>query len=73
MYLAKAEQYLMIKGAKRMRMFGMGQMPKKVKSGRPRVDSDSQEGEIDTETGQHVGEVDVDGTNDMRPGFGVVL
>ncbi|MFM0642191.1 inovirus-type Gp2 protein [Paraburkholderia metrosideri] len=37
-YLAKAEQYLMIKGSERIRTFDMGQVPKKVKSGRPRAD-----------------------------------
>lgn len=37
-YLAGAEQYVMIKGAERIRTFDMGQVSKKVKSGRPRVD-----------------------------------
>ena len=37
-YLAKAEQYLMIKRVKGMRTFDMGQVPEKVKAGRPRVD-----------------------------------
>lgn len=35
-YLAKTEQYLMIKAAVGIHTFGMGQVPKKVKSGRPR-------------------------------------
>lgn len=38
-YLAKAEQYLMLKGASRIRTFDMGRVPKKGKSGRPRADS----------------------------------
>ncbi|AQQ51511.1 MULTISPECIES: inovirus-type Gp2 protein [Burkholderia cepacia complex] len=37
-YLAKSEQYLMIKGADRIRTFGMGQVPTKASSGRPRAD-----------------------------------
>lgn len=37
-YLAKTEQYLMIKNADGIHTFGMGQVPKKVKSGRPRND-----------------------------------
>ncbi len=37
LYLAKAEQYLMVKGAIGMHMFGMGQLPRKIKPGRPRV------------------------------------
>lgn len=37
-YLAKAEQYLMLKSADRIKTFGMGKLPKKVKSGRPRLD-----------------------------------
>ncbi|VWC75902.1 hypothetical protein BLA9940_04450 [Burkholderia aenigmatica] len=36
-YLAKAEQYLMVKGADRIRTFGTGQVPKKMKMGRPRI------------------------------------
>jgi hypothetical protein len=36
-YLAKTEQYLMIKVADSFRTFGMGQVPKKAKSGRPRA------------------------------------
>ncbi|MPV67626.1 inovirus-type Gp2 protein [Burkholderia sp. BE17] len=38
-YLAKSEQYLMIKGAERIRTFGMGQVPTKAKTGRPRIDT----------------------------------
>ncbi|MCY1276837.1 hypothetical protein D9M68_294730 [compost metagenome] len=38
-YLAKAQQYVMIRGAERIRTFDMGQVPQKVKSGRPRADS----------------------------------
>jgi hypothetical protein len=37
MYLAKTEQYLMIKVADGIHTFGMGQVPKKAKSGRPRT------------------------------------
>lgn len=37
-YLAKVEQYLMSCGVERIRTFDMGQVPKKVKPGRPRVD-----------------------------------
>ncbi|HDR9063685.1 TPA: inovirus-type Gp2 protein [Burkholderia vietnamiensis] len=40
-YLAKSEQYLMIKGAERIRTFDMGQIPKKVKAGRPRTDTNA--------------------------------
>ncbi|WP_423378109.1 hypothetical protein [Burkholderia sp. LMG 32019] len=39
-YLAKSEQYLMIKGADRIRTFDMGQVPKKASSGRRRADSE---------------------------------
>lgn len=39
-YLAKGEQYLMIRSAERIRTFDMGRVPKKLKSGRPRADSD---------------------------------
>jgi hypothetical protein len=38
LYLAKASQYLMIKSAQRIRTFDMGQVPKKVKEGRRRVE-----------------------------------
>ncbi len=37
MYLAKTEQYLMIKVADSIHTFGTGQVPKKAKSGRPRA------------------------------------
>lgn len=37
-YLAKAEQYLMLKSADRVKTFGMGELPQKVKSGRPRAE-----------------------------------
>lgn len=40
LYLAKASQYLMIKGAERVRTFDMGRAPEKVKAGRPRDDVD---------------------------------
>ncbi|PRH43145.1 hypothetical protein C6T65_07080 [Burkholderia vietnamiensis] len=39
-YLAKSEQYLMIKGADRIRTFDMGKVPKRASSGRPRADSE---------------------------------
>ncbi|MBU9169565.1 inovirus-type Gp2 protein [Burkholderia gladioli] len=35
-YLAKIEQYVMIKGADRIRTFGTGKVPKRAKVGRPR-------------------------------------
>lgn len=38
-YLAKASQYLMLKSADRIHTFGMGQLPQKVKSGRPRAET----------------------------------
>lgn len=38
-YLAKSSQYLMIKGADRIRTFDMGQVPTKAKVGRPRTDT----------------------------------
>lgn len=40
-YLAKSEQYLMLKAAEGMHTFGMGQVPKKAKAGRPRVVPDA--------------------------------
>lgn len=40
-YLAKAEQFLMVKATERIRTFDMGQVPEKVKSGRPRVQTDT--------------------------------
>lgn len=42
-YLAKAEQYLMLKAAKGMHTFGMGQIPKKIKAGRPRSRVDARD------------------------------
>ncbi|OIT16253.1 hypothetical protein BL243_12250 [Ralstonia solanacearum] len=39
LYLAKAEQHLMIKSSQRIRTFDMGRVPKKGKAGRPRADS----------------------------------
>ncbi|VUD54230.1 unnamed protein product [Burkholderia pseudomallei] len=39
LYLAKASQYLMIKGAERVRTFDMGRVPAKLKEGRPRTDA----------------------------------
>ena len=41
-YLAKAEQYLMVKGTEHIHTFGMGRVPKKIKSGRPRSDAHTQ-------------------------------
>lgn len=38
-YLAKADQYLVIKGMENVRTFGMGHVPMKLKSGRPRTAS----------------------------------
>jgi lactate dehydrogenase-like 2-hydroxyacid dehydrogenase len=38
LYLAKASQYLMIKGAENVRTFDMGKVPEKLKQGRPRID-----------------------------------
>ncbi|RRW87962.1 inovirus Gp2 family protein [Pandoraea apista] len=43
-YLAKAEQYLMLKSADRVKAFGMGELPQKVKSGRPRIDLEASHG-----------------------------
>lgn len=43
-YLAKAEQYLMLKSADRVKTFGMGKLPQKVKSGRPRIDLEARHG-----------------------------
>jgi len=43
-YLAKAEQYLMLKSADRVKTFGMGQLPQKVKSGRPRTGLEARHG-----------------------------
>jgi len=39
LYLAKAQQYLMIRCSEHIRTIGMGKRPKKKKSGRPRADS----------------------------------
>ncbi|MDO3560723.1 hypothetical protein [Ralstonia pseudosolanacearum] len=39
-YLAKAVQYLLIKGAEHMHLFGMGKLPEKTRAGRPRVEAD---------------------------------
>lgn len=44
MYLAKAEQYLMLKSANRIKTFGMGKLPQKVKSGRPRTGLEARHG-----------------------------
>ncbi|MBP0635905.1 inovirus-type Gp2 protein [Cupriavidus sp. AcVe19-6a] len=46
-YLAKAQQYVMIRGAERIRTFDMGRVPQKVKSGRPRADSGMRPSGID--------------------------
>lgn len=40
-YLAKAEQYLMLKDAESIHTFGLGQPPKKEKAGRPRSAPDA--------------------------------
>ncbi|MFM0488285.1 hypothetical protein [Paraburkholderia graminis] len=47
LYLAKAEQYLMIKSSERTRTFDMGRVPKKRKAGRPRAESGRRSSEID--------------------------
>lgn len=39
MYLAKAEQYVMLKDAENMRTFGMGRVPTRMRAGRPRADT----------------------------------
>lgn len=39
-YLAKAEQYLLIKGTEHTHLFGMGKVPEKTRAGRPRVEAD---------------------------------
>lgn len=46
-YLAKAQQYVMIRGAERIRTFDMGHVPQKRKSGRPRTDSGMRPSRID--------------------------
>lgn len=38
-YLAKAEQYLLIKGTEHTHLFGMGKVPEKTRAGRPRVEA----------------------------------
>ncbi|WP_080423501.1 YagK/YfjJ domain-containing protein [Burkholderia ubonensis] len=40
-YLAKSEQYLMLKSANRIRTFDMGQIPTKGKAGRPRAHAEA--------------------------------
>ncbi|KIP15799.1 hypothetical protein KY49_4600 [Burkholderia sp. MSHR3999] len=40
-YLAKSEQYLMLKSADRIRTFDMGQIPTKGKAGRPRAHAEA--------------------------------
>lgn len=62
-YLAKSEQYLMLKAAEGMHTFGMGQVPKKVKAGRPRAVLDA----IDA-TGILIDEQELDETNAVETG-----
>ncbi|MFV8630694.1 hypothetical protein ACNRDB_14595 [Ralstonia pseudosolanacearum] len=40
-YLAKAEQYVMLKVTENMRTFDMGRVPRKGRAGRPRLDPDT--------------------------------
>ncbi|MDR5855985.1 inovirus-type Gp2 protein [Caballeronia sp. LZ062] len=60
-YLAKAEQYLMSWSVERIRTFDMGQVPKKLKSGRPRAELQQQESEVG-ESHQFIG-----GRKDEQP------
>ncbi|MEX3930362.1 hypothetical protein AB4Y32_00860 [Paraburkholderia phymatum] len=62
-YLAKAEQYVMITGAERIRTFDMGQVPKKMKAGRPRVDADVSNASGNAFDVESFGEVDESATN----------
>lgn len=63
-YLAKAEQYLMLKAAEGMHTFGMGRAPTKVKSGRPRVDPDMREAGVGDIVGQSIGETESNAFDD---------
>jgi hypothetical protein len=65
LYLAKASQYLMIKGDDRVRTFGMGRVPGKLKSGRPRIYHDEQEAGIDEDIDRQVAEIEADGCDDI--------
>ncbi|HKR38403.1 MAG TPA: hypothetical protein VJU59_01790 [Paraburkholderia sp.] len=49
LYLAKASQYLMIKGAERVRTFDKGRVPERLKMGRPRADADAQNDIVDSD------------------------
>jgi hypothetical protein len=49
-YLAKADQYLMIRGTGGVRTFDMSRMPKRIKSGRPR-------NALATYSSQHLGQI----------------
>ncbi|MGA3845163.1 hypothetical protein ACI2S9_16655 [Ralstonia nicotianae] len=59
-YLAKTEQYLMARETERIHTFGMGQVPEKIKSGRPRVVADANNPienptEVELSGGTHAG------------------
>ncbi|WP_231600721.1 MULTISPECIES: hypothetical protein [Burkholderia] len=62
-YLAKSEQYLMIKGAERIRTFDMGQVPKKAKAGRPRAEAGMNETSNDSSVDVLPDEMDVNATD----------
>jgi len=72
LYLAKASQYLMIKGAERVRTFDMGRAPEKLKSGRPRVDGVVCEAGIDVGVDQQIDEADGNASDDIPWDFAVV-
>jgi hypothetical protein len=66
-YLAKADQYLLCWSEKGMRTFGMGQMPEKKVSGRPRVDV-SLDGRTASETDLALQDEDQPGISKNTPG-----
>ncbi|RDU98292.1 inovirus-type Gp2 protein [Trinickia dinghuensis] len=71
LYLAKASQYLMIKGAERVRTFDMGRVPERLKDGRPRIDR-SEHAEIDVEIEQRIGDVNANSSDDIPWDYSVV-
>ncbi|MEX3973545.1 hypothetical protein [Paraburkholderia caribensis] len=72
LYLAKASQYLMIKGTERVRTFDKGRVPEKMKAGRPRVDRCEQAAGIDEEIDQQIGHVKANSSDDIPWDYSVV-
>jgi hypothetical protein len=72
LYLAKASQYLMIKGAERVRTFDMGQVPEKLKEGRPHANHGVEEDGFAEVGDQPVGHVDGKASDDTPRDFAAV-